>query len=241
MESNSATPELSVILPVYNEESCVADTIRELAGLLRTLSGGHEILAVDDGSTDGTPAILKALREELPVLRVITLSPNAGQSAAFGAGFRAARGATIVTMDADGQNDPASIPALLEALKECDAVCGFRAQRQDTAAKRWGSRLANRVRQAVLHDGIVDTGCTLKAFRRWVVQDLAMWKGMHRFLPVLAQMKGATIRQIPVPHRPRTAGQSKYTNWGRLRQTLWDLWAVRWMQKRNPRFTVKAE
>jgi len=231
--------QLSVILPVYNEQECVEGTLRELDATLAKLSLPYEILAVNDGSSDRTPDLISNLARGIPSLRMLTIAPNSGQSAAMGAGFKAARGAVIVTMDADGQNDPADIPRLMEGLRQSDVCCGYRANRRDSAGKRWGSRLANRVRQAILHDGIIDTGCTLKAFKAEFVRDLPMrLKGMHRFLPVLAQMQGAMVSQIAVNHRPRTAGTSKYTNLGRLKETIWDLWAVRWMQRRHRRFTV---
>ena len=241
MDTDAATQDLSVILAVYNEEECVEDTLRELFGVLRALPLRTEVLAVNDGSTDQTLAILRRLATEFPSLRVCSLKPNSGQSAALGVGFREARGRAVVTMDADGQNDPADIPKLLDGLKQSDVCCGYRANRQDTASKRWGSRLANAVRNSILHDNIIDTGCTLKAFRTEIVRDLPMLKGMHRFLPALAQMKGATVTQVPVNHRARTKGRSKYTNFGRLKQTIWDLWAVRWMQKRNTRFLVERD
>ncbi len=233
------TLDLTVVLPVYNEAECIVGVLDELFGVLNALHAiRHEVIAVDDGSIDATPALLRQAACRHAALRILRLEPNAGQSAAMGAAFRAARGAIVVTLDADGQNDPADIPRLLESLKDCDVCCGHRRNRRDTAAKRIGSRLANRFRRRVLNDDIIDTGCTLKAFRTWVVRDLTMWQGMHRFLPLLARMRGARINQIAVNHRPRAGGVSKYTNFSRLCQTIWDLWAVRWMQKRNPRFTV---
>lgn len=231
-------PELTVILPVYNEEDCIEQVLRELFAALDALDGETEVIAVDDGSGDATPGILRRIAAGRPGMRILRLEPNAGQSAAMGAAFKAAGGRRIVTLDADGQNDPADIPLLLEKLDGHDVCCGYRRNRRDTAAKRLGSRIANNLRRRILHDDIIDTGCTLKAFRAWVVKDLAMWKGMHRFLPILARLKGAGICQVPVNHRPRVGGSSKYGNFSRLRQTIWDLWAVRWMQKRNPRFTV---
>jgi dolichol-phosphate mannosyltransferase len=231
--------DLSLIIPVYNEEECIERTLQEAHGELGKLSLGFEILAVDDGSTDRTPALLKSLAGRMPVLRVLRLSANCGQSAAIGAGVRYARGRVIVLMDADGQNDPAEIPRLLEGLKTHGVCCGIRARRQDSASKRLGGRLANRVRNWVLGDDAVDSGCTLKAFQAEWLRDLPMFRGMHRFLPALVRMKGATVTQIPVNHRPRAAGRSKYSNWGRLKEAVWDLWAVRWMQKRTRRFQVE--
>ena len=230
---SSPIPELSVLLPAFNEEACIEAVIREAAGVLRGLARPFEIIVVDDGSTDATPARLRALQADLPELHVLRLLKNSGQSAALGAAFRAARGDIFVTLDADGQNDPADIPALVAKLASCDLCCGYRAKRQDSWSKRCGSRLANAVRNRALRETIRDTGCTLKAFRAGWTRELPMqFRGMHRFLPALMGMAGARISEIPVNHRPRAAGSSKYTNWGRLKETLWDLWAVRWMQKR---------
>ena len=226
-------PELSVLLPAFNEEACIEAVVREVAGVLRGLGRPFEIIVVDDGSTDATPARLNALQADLPELHVLRLLKNSGQSAALGAAFRAARGRIFITLDADGQNDPADIPALVAKLDSCDLCCGYRAQRQDSWSKRCGSRLANAVRNRALRETIRDTGCTLKAFHAEWTRELPMqFRGMHRFLPALLGMAGARISEIPVNHRPRAAGSSKYTNWGRLKETLWDLWAVRWMQKR---------
>ena len=240
-QGGRGTVDLSVIVPVYNEEAVVEATLRETAGVLRQTPFRFEILAIDDGSADATPWRLQLLRKEIAELRILTLRPNSGQSAAFGAGFRHARGAIIVTMDADGQNDPADIPQLVDALREADACCGYRAVRRDTLGKRWGSWIANRVRNLALGEAVVDTGCSLKAFRAELVQDVQMWRGMHRFLPSIFLMQGARLKQVPVHHRPRAGGRSKYTNWGRLKETIWDLWAVRWMKKRHRPFRVEAQ
>lgn len=239
-EKSAASVDLSLLLPVYNEEDCIEAVVREAADALRRLGRPFEIIAVDDGSTDGTAARLRALRADLPELRLLRLAANSGQSAALGAGFRAARGGIFVTLDADGQNDPADIPALVARLDSCDLCCGYRASRQDTWSKRLGSRLANAVRNRALRERIRDTGCTLKAFRSEWADALPMqFRGMHRFLPALMAMAGARIAELPVNHRPRAAGRSKYTNWGRLKETLWDLQAVRWMQKRHR--SIRAE
>ena len=238
----TTAPQLSILLPAYNEEACIAHVIREVAEVLRGLGRPFEIVVVDDGSTDATGQRLGELQADIPELRVLRLQRNSGQSAALGAAFRAARGEIFITLDADGQNDPADIPALLVPLVSCDLCCGYRVKRQDTWSKRFGSRLANAVRNRALRETIRDTGCTLKAFRAAWTQELPMqFRGMHRFLPALLAMAGARITEIPVNHRPRVAGQSKYTNWGRLKETLWDLWAVRWMQKRYRSRALAAE
>ncbi len=233
--------ELSILIPAYNEEACLGALIRETACVLHGLGRSFEILVVDDGSTDWTPRLLNDLRAEVSELRAVRLVANSGQSAALLAGFRAARGKMLATLDADGQNDPSDIPALIAKLDSCDLCCGYRASRQDSWSKRIGSRLANAVRNRILRENIRDTGCTLKAFRAEWARELPMqFRGMHRFIPALLAMAGARIAEIPVHHRPRAAGESKYTNWGRLKETLWDLWAVRWMQKRYRSIRTEA-
>lgn len=231
---------LSVLLPAYNEETCIEAVVRETVCVLHGMARPFEILVVDDASTDATLIRLKALRTEYPELRILCLWAHSGQSAALGAAFRAARGSIFITLDADGQNDPADIPALVARLDSCDVCCGYRAHRQDVWSKRAGSRLANAIRNRVLRETIRDTGCTLKAFRAEWARLLPMqFRGMHRFLPALMAMAGARIEEIPVNHRPRAAGASKYTNWSRLKETFWDLWAVRWMQKRSRSLQAK--
>ena len=227
------TMDLSILIPAFNEDACIAAMVRETACVLHGLGRSFEILVVDDGSTDLTWTCLNHLRAEVSELRALHLATNSGQSAALLAGFRAARGQIFVTLDADGQNDPSDIPALVAGLETCDLCCGYRVRRQDVWSKRIGSRVANAIRNLVLRERIRDTGCTLKAFRAEWAQFLPMqFRGMHRFIPALLAMAGARITEIPVNHRPRTAGKSKYTNRGRLKETLGDLWAVRWMQKR---------
>ncbi len=239
--STTQAPDISVVLPVYNEEECISEVLYELVDVLRGTDYRFEVLAVNDGSTDDTLSILRGLREEISELRVMTLVPNAGQSAAFGVGFHEAAGRLIVTMDADGQNDPADIPKLVAELHTHDCCFGYRATRRDSAAKRIGSRIGNSVRNWVLGEAITDTGCSLKVFPAAFVKNMTMWKGLHRFLGTLLGMKGASIAQIPVGHRPRRKGVSKYTNLGRLRETVWDLMAVRWMKHRCPLFIVERE
>lgn len=230
---------VSLIIPVYNEELSIGPVLDEVIEVMKHQPHPYEVLVVDDGSTDTTAAILKDFSQRYPVARVFTIIPNSGQSAAFGVGFAECRHALVVLMDGDGQNDPHDIPMLLAALSDCDACCGYRATRRDTLSKRLGSRIANRVRQYFLHDGIRDTGCSLKAVKVEFLRNIPMqFRGMHRFLPALWLMQGARIKQRPVAHRPRAAGHSKYTNLGRLKETIWDLWAVRWMQKRHRRFQV---
>jgi len=230
--------DISVIIPVYNELPCLDELCARLDNVLSSLDRSSEILIVDDGSEDGTWDKLGELSKQYSMLRAFRLTPNSGQSAALGVGFKTAHGATIVTMDGDGQNDPVDIPRLVAELDECEMCCGYRAERKDTAARRMASRLANFIRNKALGESIIDTGCTLKAVKAEIVRDLPMFHGMHRFIPALAKMKGASIRQIPVNHHPRQAGTSKYTNAGRLKTVIADLFAVRWMKKRYRDFQV---
>jgi glycosyltransferase involved in cell wall biosynthesis len=231
-------PLLSVVIPAYNEEPNVEPGYRELVGVLEGLGRPFEVIVVDDGSTDGTFVALSRLAATDHRLRVLRFRRNAGQTAALAAGFQAARGDDVVTLDADLQNDPRDIPALLDALRGHDAVCGWRVDRRDPWSKRVGSRVANAVRRAVTGDGVHDTGCMLKAFRREALAPLPLFRGMHRFLPALLQMDGARIVEMPVHHRPRRAGESKYGNWSRLWAGLADLWAVRWMARRRLHYEV---
>jgi dolichol-phosphate mannosyltransferase len=237
-------PELSIVVPVFNEEESLEILSGEIHAALDPLSRPYEILFVDDGSTDTTPAILDRLRRSDPRVRVIRQRRNAGQSAAFDAGFQRAAGQIVVTIDSDLQNDPADIPRLLAALGEgasappgrtpvpADVVCGVRARRQDTWVRRASSRIANAVRNRLTDDDITDTGCSLKAFRVEYLRRVPMFNGMHRFLPTLLKQAGARVVQMPVNHRPRRFGVAKYGIGNRLGRALADLFAVRWMQRR---------
>jgi len=232
---------LSVVVPAFDEEANVEPCYRELVEVLAGLGRPFEVIFVDDGSTDGTFRRLAALAAADPRLRVIRFRRNAGQTAALDAGFRAARGAVVVTMDADLQNDPRDIPRLLAALEAHDVVCGWRVERQDPWTKRAASRVANAVRRRVTGDGIHDTGCMLKAFRREALGRLKLYRGLHRFLPALCRLEGLRVTEVPVRHRPRRAGRSKYGNWGRLWGGLADLWAVRWMARRRLDYEIAEE
>jgi dolichol-phosphate mannosyltransferase len=237
----SSPPRLSVVLPVYNESEAIVPVLRELATVLEAaLPAAWEVLAVNDGSTDDTAQRILDVSREFPAVRHVELAANVGQSGALWMGFRVARAELLATMDADGQNDPADLPLLLESLGDADAVFGFRAKRQDTWSKRKGSKLANGVRNLILREDIVDTGCAIKIFRKTLTESLTPWNGMHRFFGSLFAMQGAKIVQRPVNHRPRSAGSSKYTNWGRLKKTIWDLFAVRWLRSRYVRVNLKA-
>jgi len=243
VNTDNTAPEVSVVLPIYNEESCIDGVLDELCSVLDARLGRpYEVLAVNDGSSDGTPGLLRAQAARRKNLRVLHLVPNAGQSAAFCAGFRAARGCIVVTLDADGQNDPADIPAVVARIgADVDCCCGYRARRMDTASKRWGSKLANAVRNRALGEAIIDTGCSVKAFKVEFVRSLQPWDGLHRFFASYVTMQGGRIVQIPVNHRPRSAGTSKYTNWRRLQKTIRDLKGVAWLKSRTRRHAVTEE
>jgi len=237
--ASGAAPAVSIVVPVYNETGNLGLLLEEIAAALAGRS--YEIVAVDDGSTDGSAEELVALRSRHPGLRVVRFARNAGQSAAFAAGFRAARGAVIVTMDADLQNDPADVPALLDALERSglEAAVGWRRDRRDTGWKKVQSRIANGVRNRLNHETIRDTGCSLKAFRREAVADIPWFAGMHRFLPTLVKMRGGRVVEVPVRHRPRRFGVTKYGMWNRVFRALADALAVRWMQARALRYEVR--
>lgn len=235
--------ELSLVIPAYNERDSLAPLLAEIRDAMR--EGGHtyEVIVVDDGSTDGSLEILKGLQREHPQLHVLAFERNAGQTAAFAAGFRAARAPVVITLDADLQNDPADIPRLVDTLNRtgATAVAGYRATRRDTAWKRLQSRIANGVRNALNGEVIRDTGCSLKAFRTEAVRALPLFGGMHRFLPTLIKMQGGTVTEIPVGHRPRRYGVTKYGMWNRVLRSLVDAFAVRWMQRRALRYRVREE
>jgi glycosyltransferase involved in cell wall biosynthesis len=237
MASNDITPHLSVVIPIYNERDnlhpLTAQTLKALSGQVASF----EIIYVDDGSNDGSGSLLDQLAENHPEVRVLHFSRNYGQTAAFDAGFRHARGELIATMDGDLQFDPADILRLLPLAQTYDLVCGWRRDRHDTFIKRLSSRIANMVRNAVTRDGVHDTGCSLKIFRRSVIEKLALFEGMHRFFPALARMHGFTVGEVPVHHYPRAHGQSKYGIGNRVFKSLYDLLAVGWMQKRCLRYT----
>ena len=244
---NATALELSLVVPVYNERENLAALVAEIAAALGRGGGrgggSYEIVAVNDGSTDGSLEELKALKRTHPELHVVSFAANAGQTAAFAAGFKAARGAIVVTLDADLQNDPADIPVLVAELQRsgATAVAGYRVDRRDTLWKRLQSRIANGIRNRLNHETIRDTGCSLKAFRTAAVRDLPLFTGMHRFLPTLIKMRGGTVAEAPVRHRPRRHGASKYGMWNRAVRALLDAFAVRWMQRRALRYTVTEE
>lgn len=227
-------PRISVVVPVYNEVDNVEPLVNEIVTALKGIS--HEIVYVDDGSADGTIEKLQQLKQQVPALRVVLHPRNAGQSAAFCSGIRAARGELIATLDGDGQNDPADIPKLLEvhaASTEPVLVAGARAERNDNFVRRASSRIANHVRSWVLQDNCLDTGCSLKLFRRDLYLLLPQFRHMHRFFPALFAREGVGIVNVPVAHRPRSAGDSKYGVGNRLWVGIADMFGVRWLIRRR--------
>lgn len=231
----------SVVIPLKNEASNIVDLIQELEPVMYSLGHPWELICIDDGSTDGTRQILSDLLPQKPYLRIIFFKKNYGQSSAFDAGFKAARGEFVITLDGDRQNDPTDIPRLLELIRDCDMVCGIRLKRKDSFIKRMTSKLANYVRSRLCDDGVQDTGCSLKVYRKECLKHIKMYHGMHRFLPALFKIEGFRIKQIPVNHRERVKGKSNYNFFNRSFNTVADLLAVRWMQKRHLRYQIEAE
>jgi glycosyltransferase involved in cell wall biosynthesis len=233
--------DVSVVVPVFNERDNLDPLVRELRAVLEPAGLTGEIVLVDDGSSDGSAErIAELARDSAARVRVrgVHFRRNCGQTAAFDAGFKVARGRAVVTVDADLQNDPRDIPRLLDALRESDAAVGYRARREDSWLRRVSSRIANGVRNRLSGDDIIDTGCSLKAFRRDALAELKLFTGMHRFLPTLLRIEGRRVVQVPVNHRPRMHGTSKYGVWNRVFVSFFDLLAVRWMKKRRLGYEV---
>lgn len=234
-------PRISVVIPFYNEEGNVLRLFDELVPILAEVDPQWEIVAVDDGSTDGTAAELAEARQRHPGIRRLTFARNAGQTAAFAAGFRAVRGRIVATMDGDLQIDPRDLPPMIEQLDRdgVDLVHGWRRDRQDPWHKRLSTRIANRVRNWLTNESIPDTGCPLKVFRREVTDRFQLYDGMHRFFITLAHIDGFRSSQMIVRHRPRVRGSSKYGLWNRVFRALRDCLVVRWMMKRHLRYQVR--
>ncbi len=225
---------VSVIVPLFNEEENMSILQSELRAALAGVD--HEIIFVDDGSIDRTAERV----EKAPNVRVIRFAKNGGQSAAIYAGLQVANGAVAVLIDGDLQNDPVDIPRLLaEISRGADLVCGYRARRKDTLVKRLTSRIANAVRSRYTKDGVRDTGCTLKAMRRECVSALVPFKGMHRFIPALIKAAGYRLVEIPVAHRPRRFGQSKYGLGNRALRATIDMFGVRWLLSRRLNYKIR--
>jgi dolichol-phosphate mannosyltransferase len=236
-----SAPQLSIVVPVFNEQDNVAPLVAEIVAALRGRTAGDggdfEIVYVDDHSRDGTFAALQRLKAEVPELRVLRHATQSGQSTAIRNGVKAARGAWIATLDGDGQNDPADIPKLLAQRAQAPGAvklfAGWRVNRQDSGSKRWASKWANAIRSRMLRDDTPDTGCGIKLFERAAFLDLPHFNHMHRYLPALMQRAGFRTVSVPVNHRHRTAGVSKYNNLGRALAGISDLRGVAWLIKRG--------
>jgi dolichol-phosphate mannosyltransferase len=232
----STNPQLSVVVPVFNEQDNVAALVHEITAALRGVVA-FEIVYVDDCSKDGTLAALRSLKAEVPELRVVHHQVQSGQSTAIRNGVKAARGAWIATLDGDGQNDPADLPKLLaqraSAAPDVKLFAGWRVDRKDSGSKRWASKWANAIRSRMLHDATPDTGCGTKLFEREAFLDLPHFNHMHRYLPALMQRAGWKTLSVPVNHRPRSTGVSKYNNLNRALVGISDLLGVAWLIKRG--------
>src|SRR5882762_8984954 len=236
MHMTQSSPVISVVVPLFNEEESIGILQTELSAALKGLD--YEIIFVDDGSIDRTAERI----ETAPNIRLIRFEKNSGQSAAIYAGLAATRGETVVIIDGDLQNDPADIPKLLaEIARGADLVCGYRVRRRDTLAKRATSRIANAVRSRYTKDGVRDTGCTLKAMRRECVSTLVPFKGMHRFIPALVKAAGYRLVEVPVNHRPRRFGQSKYGLGNRALRATIDMFGVRWLLSRRLNYKIREK
>jgi glycosyltransferase involved in cell wall biosynthesis len=235
-------PLLSIVVPCYNEEENIAALAEAISNALKDERMEYEVVLVDDGSTDGTYAVMCEARKNDARIRLIRLDKNAGETAATDCGIRSARGRYVITIDADLQCDPLDIPMLLAKVRDdgFDMACGSRVKsRKDTWLRRISSRIANGVRNWLSEEDISDSGCTLRAFKRECLESIKLYRGMHRFLPTLFRIEGYSVCEVPVRHHPRHAGTSKYGVWNRVFRAFADLLAVRWMKKRRLNYTVK--
>ena len=237
----SAPVILSVVVPCHNEEENLLPLVNAIRDAVRPLNLNYEIIIVDDFSTDKSWEILRGIGAEDPRVRGRRFDRNCGQSAALWAGIQAASGQFVVTLDADLQNDPKDLPRFLEALKQYDCVCGSRSASRaqgDSWVRLLSSQIANGVRNRITRENVTDSACCYRGFRRECVGNLKFFSGMHRFLPTLIKMDGYRVAEIPVTHNPRLLGKSHYGVWNRLFKSSWDLFAIRWMQKRMFRYHI---
>jgi glycosyltransferase involved in cell wall biosynthesis len=239
----STKVELSIVIPVYNEVESLPVLAAELDEAVRLLGRPAEIIFVDDGSTDGSDVVLRQLARTDRRMRVLRFARNTGQSAAFYAGLQASRGRYVATLDADLQNDPRDLAMLWGYLARCDAAVGWRSRRRDGWLKRLSSRVANGIRRVVTGHAVHDSACSLRLMRRQCIEAIPPFDGMHRFVPTLVQLAGYRVIEVPVTHRPRRYGTSKYGIRNRAARAFADLLAIRWMMSRRlePYVTVEAE
>jgi dolichol-phosphate mannosyltransferase len=233
--------DISIVIPVYNEEENLPILVPHIAKVLGALGKSYEMILVDDGSLDKSREMIKKMGSTDPRIHLLGFKYNCGETAAGAAGLKEARGNVVITIDADLQNDPDDIPKMLECLKEYDMVTGWRQKREDSWVKRITSKIANRIRNRLSGEEIRDSGCTYRAYKRECLQNLKLYKGMHRFMPTLVKMEGYRVVEIPIAHHPRRFGVSKYTTWNRMWRALVDLLAVRWMKSRNIRYEIEEK
>ena len=240
---SAAPPDLSIVVPVYNEEESLPPLWEEIREALDPTGLRYEVIVVDDGSRDRSAEVARGCRARDERVRLLRLGRNAGETAATDAGLKAARARRVVVMDADLQNDPRDIPAMHARLEECDAVTGWRVNRAagDSWVRNVSSRIANRIRNRLSGENVRDSGCTFRAFRAECLSGLVLYQGLHRFLPTLLRMRGFRVVEVPVNHRPRRFGRSKYGIGNRAGRAFVDLLAVRWMKDRRLRYEIAED
>lgn len=231
---------LSIVCPFYEERENIPELFERLTKAAAQVPGAWEIVFVDDGSKDGGDALLRELMKNAPSVRLVQLEQNRGLTSALYAGLQAAKGDVLATLDADLQNPPEEIPKLYAMMDGFEMVTGYRASRQDKLVKKISSKIANNIRRSVIQDNIKDVGCSLRVFRRSVLENFYPYKGMHRFFPAIADRSGFKIKQVPVEHAFRKAGKAKYGLFNRLLGPLWDLIAVSWLLKNKLNYKVKV-
>ena len=237
-------PYVSLVIPCYNEQENVPTLLSRVEASMDQIGRPYEVLIVDDGSTDQTPQMLAAAKQSKPWLRVLRMGKNSGQSAGFEAGFAAARGRYIATIDADLQNDPEEVPRLVKLLDESpdyDMITGWRKDRQDTNFRRWQSRQANKIRNWISQDNINDSACSLKIYKAETLKGLKLFNGAHRFFPALVKMRGYRVLEVPVKHSQRFAGTAKYGFRNRAFRAFIDLLGVRWMKMRYLNYSASEK
>lgn len=230
----------SIVVPIKDEEDNIVPLVSEIEEVMNKLHEPWELIFVEDGSSDRSLDTILSLKKTKPFIRTLIFDRNYGQSSAFDAGFKSAKGEFVITLDGDRQNDPADIPLLIEAVKNADLVCGKRVGRKDPLSKKITSKIANAVRNQLCDDGVSDTGCSLKIYRRECLERIKMFHGLHRFLPALFRIEGLRVTEVPVRHRHRTKGKTKYSFLNRYTAIL-DMFAVRWMDKRQLRYRISKE
>lgn len=233
----------SVVIPIYNEAENISSLVAELDWVMHCHKGSWELIFVDDGSTDQTQSIIQALMATNSSLRYVKLKKNYGQTSAFVAGVKESKGSWVISLDGDGQNDPRDIPLLIETCHKgsYDLVSGMRMERKDPWTKKIIGKVANSIRSRILDDNTIDTGCSLKIYRKSCLEKIPSFNGMHRFLPALFKIEGFSFTQVPVHHRQRRRGKSKYHLFNRGFSLFFDLLGVLWMRKRRLKYEVQKE